>query len=75
MPMPPTKADQLSGLSQNYHAQPAVTSDKDHNSLFRLNDQMGHELRIFFNNKQNHSSNVRSINHRNGMLDRTTTSK
>ena len=31
---------------------PSVASDKDHNSLFQLNDAMGHELRIFFNKKQ-----------------------
>ena len=30
-----------------------MASDKDNNSLFRLNDAMSHELRIFFNKKQN----------------------
>ena len=32
----------------------SVTSDRDHNSLYQLNDQMqmGHDMRIFFNKKQ-----------------------
>jgi len=36
---------------------------------------MGHELRIFFNNKQKHGSKLHSVNPRNGAMNLSATSK
>jgi len=47
------KSNKMAGPqpSQQKAAHGPVASDKEQNSLFRLNDQMSHELRLFFNKK------------------------